>query len=265
VTAYASTVGRFTTELSPAETQALLAELPQGVYQLGEYVTGPLGLLSADTPRRIPPTRWINAFECDRPSCDRDHRVVLKSNSTTTSDVFSEIGAQWHTLPVGADLLLQALLEPGTDVTGRLAAENLPFLVAQCFADEELTTLGALAFEDYPERLRDALIEGGRSRKQTAQDATTIAASLTRAELVQLLTLVAAEDLASVIEKAISSQRIHISEVEPRAPRLQLAGNSLVGGDVQASQFGLRFGSPELASLRLYELIRALLTFPWVR
>ena len=102
VAAYASTVGRFTTELSPTETQTLLAALPQGFSQLGEYVAGPLGLLTAESRRRILPTHSIRAFECDRPGCDRDHQVVLTQGSTMTAEVFNLISAQWQTLPAGA-------------------------------------------------------------------------------------------------------------------------------------------------------------------
>src|SRR5579875_3393803 len=67
--------------LPVADTQRLLNGTPQGVFQEADLVTGPFGVLKSRTYRSIPATTDIPLRNCQDPSCNRVHHVVLSTDS----------------------------------------------------------------------------------------------------------------------------------------------------------------------------------------
>lgn len=66
-------------ELDNASVLKLLDNTPQGVFQFGHWVIGPLGILRSSFRRYIPPTDTIPLWHCPNPSCGGFHRTHLKS------------------------------------------------------------------------------------------------------------------------------------------------------------------------------------------
>lgn len=66
--------------LTTSETQELLAETNQGVFQLGGYLIGPFGLIESAGERYLPPARAIPLFHCSDPSCSTVHSCYLSTS-----------------------------------------------------------------------------------------------------------------------------------------------------------------------------------------
>lgn len=254
--AYASTIGRFATTLTASDTQRLLEPLPQGVFQFGALVSGPFGVLRADTSRHIPPTRSVSAFECDRPRCTELHHVLLSTEETGTGRAFTAIARALKASPDGAASLLRAQLEPGLDVSPRAASTNLPFLLGDCFSDAELTGVAARGLDRHAEQLRGALRAGGLTRKAIDTSSAALADTLSRAEIVQILTLLPDQRLTALLDGAVRDGTVTIPGVEVRAPRTSLQFPAIFGNNVAISRHGIRLGSTALAGVRLHELVR---------
>lgn len=69
----------------------LLENTPKGVFQVGNYVSGPLGLLKSKVSRFIPPKRTIKLWHCSDPSCAKFHEVHLASGKSIISEVLFAI------------------------------------------------------------------------------------------------------------------------------------------------------------------------------
>jgi hypothetical protein len=67
--------------LNKKETTKLLKNTPQGVFQIGKYIVGPIGLIKSDFTRHNLPTRNIRLFHCSESSCSNFHRSLLKSEN----------------------------------------------------------------------------------------------------------------------------------------------------------------------------------------
>jgi len=63
--------------VDPDETQALINDLPQGVFHVGEYVSGPFGLLRSSDSRWLLPGTGGPLLGCSDPGCNALHRVRL--------------------------------------------------------------------------------------------------------------------------------------------------------------------------------------------
>jgi hypothetical protein len=74
---YLARFGDFHYELDSADTAVVVGELPQGVWQLGPFVTGPYGLLRASEARWLMPRRIGPVLGCTDPGCDALHGVLF--------------------------------------------------------------------------------------------------------------------------------------------------------------------------------------------
>src|SRR3990172_4569599 len=59
--------GDRTDHLLPNEALDLVHDTAQGVYQVGRFVSGPLGLIEATCARYVPPTRSLMLWHCSDP------------------------------------------------------------------------------------------------------------------------------------------------------------------------------------------------------
>lgn len=67
--------------LSVQDTAKLLADSPEGVWQAGELVTGPFGVIRAKTRRSLYPYTDVPLQHCADLSCRHIHRVQLSTDS----------------------------------------------------------------------------------------------------------------------------------------------------------------------------------------
>lgn len=246
--------------LTVAETQELLAALPQGVFQHGTHVTGPFGLIESLETRMVSATRTVAAFHCDDVTCEVAHMVHLSTghdapiNSQRDRvrkilDENPDESSDWHGLArriAGFEDSYFADTRSGTVAS----------LLTDCFTDEEL------------ERLLMACLDrdGGELRKKTAEylgggDAKSMVRGRSRAELAQGLLVAKEQTLQAQIDLLAAAGEISVSRNEVRTPvlnRRYRTGAFRVQPELSA--LGVRFSSadPGLASLRLKRLLESL-------
>jgi len=64
-------------QLTEEEARSLLQDTPQGVWQMGHLLFGPLGILPSRSRRRIFPPRAVGSLPCTDPSCTAIHSIHL--------------------------------------------------------------------------------------------------------------------------------------------------------------------------------------------
>ena len=69
--------------LDHSDALSLLDGTPQGNYQIGRLVLGPLGVIKTDQNRYIPPTPSVPLWHCADTGCNALHSVKLKSQTHT--------------------------------------------------------------------------------------------------------------------------------------------------------------------------------------
>ncbi|HEV8661971.1 MAG TPA: hypothetical protein VGT06_02330, partial [Candidatus Methylomirabilis sp.] len=80
-----------TDHLMPPEVQGLLEGTPQGVFQLGPYISGPLGILESAESRWIPPTLQLPLWHCSDTGCAALHDVQLVRPNIPIVKAYDEI------------------------------------------------------------------------------------------------------------------------------------------------------------------------------
>jgi hypothetical protein len=63
--------------LSPHEFTELLEQTSQGIYQAGTLITGPLGIIDAQSVRSYPPVQRVGLWHCPMLDCGQLHGVLL--------------------------------------------------------------------------------------------------------------------------------------------------------------------------------------------
>ncbi|TXK19488.1 hypothetical protein [Homoserinibacter sp. GY 40078] len=247
-------------QLTYEETQEYLDQLPQGVHQYGQFVTGPYGLLSSASRRQISTGHRVEAFHCSDPMCDVVHTTYL-----TTS---AQAGINRHRSKFNE--VLDAEPDPVTDWFR--VADEVRDLDAVVFADAAVgvvaTLLGdALALEELRDLVAFLLDEtSGKLRARVAEIAEVRSARefvevLGRAELMQVALLASEKSIHAALDDLVANRRIEIPLGEVRRPVVNRERRSgAFGLSPELGQFGVRFVSrdPGFATLRLrHELAMA--------
>lgn len=79
--------------LSSVDTARLVGEAPQGVYQVGNYLIGPLGLFVTDQARYAPPSTKIPLWHCSDLGCNHLHSVSLTDHNVDLRRALNAIDA----------------------------------------------------------------------------------------------------------------------------------------------------------------------------
>lgn len=215
--------GDRTDHLLPDEALALVEGTPQGVYQVGRLVSGPLGLIEAACARYIPPTRSPVLWHCSDPGCQSAHTanllpaevplVRMVRDVRKVLDVQLGPSSEW-THPY-ADLL-------GADIPREpYTYYDVCTVIADCIVNEERSSLLTAALSGgngIP--LREVL--GKPPRKRTAGQGApeALAKALGEAEQLQLLFLLKDCDLIGLIDQCVTHGIIRVPLAEIRRAKV---------------------------------------------
>lgn len=258
--AYASLFEEEKDVLTVDETFQLLDRIPIGVFQYGELVIGPMGVLTSASGRYVRFNRSVPAYHCAQPTCHSVHPVRLttsyeaKINSDRAKlhhhlDETTSEASDWWGLALEADGFADSFY--GDHRSGTLVA-----LLGDCLSDSEFRDLLIYLLDETKgeyRRFTASTLGSGASRSMVEQ--------LTRPEMMQLA-LVAKEDwLAKGLDKLVRRNVIEIPPGEIRRPVTNLRSHSGAFHLVpELGHHGVRFVSrdPGLASLRERKLLQAL-------
>lgn len=244
-------------QLTPEQTQRLIALTPQGVFQVEEWVSGPLGLLRSAQRRYLRPQSCGPVIRCRQVGCNELHHILMRTSETDLAPAYTYLATEY---PVSVDLQqkLVNILLPDDDYYRVNHPGALPWLIGNGFTDDELSRL----FEDMLARNVGGLRErvntllGGSTPKKAP---TVIVNALNYAELIQALLLLDDVSLVDSIESAIDERLIELSSTEVRR---SFENRHLNGGrfkvDAEASRLGVRFiPQRNVTEPRMLAVIRA--------
>jgi hypothetical protein len=226
--------------LSPEDVDALIDGTPAGIYQVGNLLTGPFGILNSKSRRFLPPIRNLPLWHCADTGCRTVHHVSLRRHQVSYLNIASEIARS-------ADKSFGPYSEWGPNLA-RLQRPNesiarefsrLPALLADTVVFGERTTLltEALRSSDgdfirnHINEIRQNLGKGNPSK---------VASGLSEIEQLQLLLLLDDSSIISLLDESILSRAIKIPTTETRSSRFDIPSLYNTETDCTMSCFGVR-------------------------
>ncbi|HXP52954.1 MAG TPA: hypothetical protein VN922_23620, partial [Bacteroidia bacterium] len=199
-------------ELEYENTIKLLKDTPTGVFQLGNLIVGPLGVIKGANKRLIPPTLHIKLWHCSDPSCTAFHDTELNSAITIIDVIHKEMyslfkdeqESEWGEF-------YGELIDPQSRYYDINRLFDIPYLLINAFGYRELKRLLQEVIENDSE-FRNRL----PSSKKVKGSANDIVSKLTKYECFQILLLAKDEVIVKLVEKLISSNDIVIPPTEIR-------------------------------------------------
>jgi hypothetical protein len=250
--------------LDNSETLELLAQTPQGVFQLATLVSGPLGLLQSSQGRRLPPALGVGAVPCADPGCAGLHHVRLSPGDTIARGYLEQISHISHT---GGDWssLLRRLVTPFDDHVDDENAAELPIALANALSRSELAAVvtSLLTKQGSPLRRLSQLNPALEALFQ--QSADGIVDGLDAAALLQLALLCTDAELVFHLETLIDAAVINVPPTEVRSAVFELIrlDTGTFHPQCQISLHGVRFMPDRaVATLRLRRLVNQVYVEP---
>ncbi len=228
--------------ISRKNTDNVLSETETGVFQVGQYVIGPLGLLSSKQNRYVPPTRVFPLRYCEDPACETLHGIRLKHNKNRYFDATKDA---FKLLRNEGDDELKWELEARKSCMGysyyeSMSYANLPQHIGSAYSNPELANLATLLLEDYSKELRAKIDTSPLSKKKWDGTAEKIISSLSHSEILQIILLLGDEEIVASLEKLIHGGVIEIPSSETRRTRNIRILSNWDSTIIQSSQYGLR-------------------------
>jgi hypothetical protein len=186
--------------LLPQDVDSLLQDTEQGIYQVGRFVTGPLGILESEDRRYIPPAQAVPLWHCADPGCQKLHDVTLLKHDNGAYSLAEEIEGTAERLEGPASdwkmPIRRTSLKPGRNYY------DLPVLIAEAMSPSERAELVVSAFKTSGGILRAKLKSavGGKKLEEGSPDA--IARRLTDGSKLQLLMTLKDVQLVRLIDSA---------------------------------------------------------------
>lgn len=244
---------------TPDETEALLKDAPQGVFQHGPYVTGPYGLLESEAWRYIPARTAAPALHCEEPDCHAIHAVHLMTFRTGVYKAQDSIRDKNEKTRRSGNKLVEAvdLIEVRKQVPYRWNnMDTLPFFLADCLSVDERRKLLARLLDDTSGRMRSRCIRALSDNE--IHSATDWVGRKSEAELMQITLLAPDGEIHAALNQLVWGAEIKIPNDETRRAMIMSHGTGPFRMRVEASKLGVRFlPPPTFLQLRLRDLINA--------
>lgn len=202
------------------EVIRLLKDTPTGIFQMGNWAVGPLGMLYTENRRILPPTSKVRLWHCSDPSCNALHTVNLKTAETIISEILGEIAeltasdeiSEWFSF-------YNKQIENENTFYDDIKIDDIPITLVYCFGGKELKCL-LKEIIDNLENARNILPK--TKRFQGASD--KIVSDLSKSECFQILLLYPSNELLYYTEKLIDDKLIQIPTTEIRYSKLSKSG-----------------------------------------
>lgn len=236
--------------LNSKETSKLLKDTPQGVFQVGKYIVGPLGLIRSDFSRHNFPTRNVKLYHCSDSSCTAFHRTLLKSEN-----IFDNISEEIDKLlpkkfPSEWIGVFKKTIESENEYFDFDLLTETNLLIVNTFGENELKLILSNIIST-SKTFREKLPKN----KNFQGSANSIVEKLTKPEINQLLLLEKDSVVVNCIEKMISTKEIIIPATEIRESKF-INSSGFYDISHQCNKLGFRsISRSNLAINRLNKLI----------
>lgn len=243
--------------LSYEETIRLLENTPMGVFQLGNNLVGPYGLLVSRCKRSFGPTLDLPLWHCPNPVCNNIHYVTIFSGNERLRLISKIFGEKLN--PICYPNMNWAKdyedkYHNKEEFYDDLILQNLPhFLMAAFNLDESQQILKQL-IDAYSDEIRALFPKRGNFT-----DSYSIVKNMNKNQCLQLMLLVEDKVIINGVESLIDAKKIEIPATEIRAPKIYNRDYwNWIHTDIECSRFGIRNSEPsgDLALCRLRRLIK---------
>jgi hypothetical protein len=210
-----STHATRTDHLEPEQAAALLDGTPQGVFQIGNLVSGPLGFVRGREERILPPTLNVLLWHCSDPGCRARHLVELRQFNSpfqaglnaAMRHIVDNFGppSEWH-----KPLLYINRIDKWPN--GRPFAD-IPAIIGDCIVGAERTALISRSLRSEHNAL---LTSVARNAGRDAGRPDELANSFSPEEQHQFLLLLPDETIVRFLDELIACGDISIPPSESR-------------------------------------------------
>ncbi len=229
--------------LEPDQVATLLEGTPQGVYQVGSLLSGPLGLLTSRETRYLIPFMAAPLWHCSDTGCTTVHHVMMDPPRIAVFEAFNRLRsvAARRLGPVSEwSEALQGLHRKGERPRVR-RYYDLPAFLGDAIVGDERTTLLATALKSSNRAwLRQTLGSPPRKKRAAEGSAEQVAGQLSEAEQLQMLLLLRDDELVTLIDDCVYNNDIVIPLSEMRSAQVRFSKLNRWDSFVEVSSFGLR-------------------------
>lgn len=202
--------------LTPAQTAALLAGSPQGVYQVGSLVSGPLGILDAECVRLFPPWQVLGLWHCPMIDCRQLHPVSLIPPKIALVEAYRLLERMavelWNTESRWRSVVSTWPLAAEDDWR---AWSEMPLFLGECIVGDDRTRLVARLLKGgRGSRIREFLSR--KPGKSGSGEPDQLAARLSSEEQLQLLLTLDDKAIKLAIDEAVWDGTIAVPAAEIR-------------------------------------------------
>ncbi|MBN2588391.1 MAG: hypothetical protein JXA96_00895 [Sedimentisphaerales bacterium] len=236
-------IGNRTKTLPAQEVLALIESTPRGIYQVGRYVIGPLGLLQSPEGRWVPPSLDVPLWHCSDTGCSSLHTVELEQPQNELTKVkhhLKDFLLEKYGQPSEWRKCLAQLHRKDIWPEGRPYCDLLPFL-CDCVMDQELSNLFIKVLKSQNGkniRLTLSQLPGGKNKARRNHEDLTL--QLTREEKIQLLCMLKDTTIVKVLDEAVEEGAINIALGEIRTPVMSPGRLSQYDTNLSLGQLGVR-------------------------
>jgi len=223
-------------ELNEEDTSKLLTLTPIGVFQIGNILIGPFGVIKSTEIRYIPPTSnrnyplWHSVDKSDK----KLHQTSFKTYHHKIHDFLSEI----RNLDSNLSLSYQFSIYENKNPYDLNRINSLVFLLGT-FPTEELRLLFSKIIDCHKE-IREYLPQREEFVNMWKGNGEKISAHLNHNQCLQLILLCKDEFILKHLEKLIFEGIIHIPETEIRRPKTSFITFSEFVIRTECSKYGFR-------------------------
>ncbi|MGE5353223.1 MAG: hypothetical protein ACM3P0_14170 [Acidobacteriota bacterium] len=245
------------TELTYKDTEELIENTPQGVFQIRQIIVGPFGFIESDCHRKLIIKRTALLWHCPEPTCKRLHQVRLSTGNSKLFEILELIETickNNYELSEWGDFFDD--INNFNNFFDDFNPQGLPWLLANAFSLAELRTLLNSLFSAHGENIKKKIPKNKIFKSLFKNSSEKITSSLTKAQCLQLILIISNEEIVTALEELIENRKIIIPATEIRIPVFDSIYNWLEIS-WECSQFGLRASSTsnEIGLLRFKNIV----------
>lgn len=248
--------------LSFEDVKRLLEGTPEGVFQVGEYLIGPLGLLKSSHERMLPPPRKFPLWHCPDPGCSGVHSVRLLNEKNKFQKLLRTLHTKMESLcaePSQFERYYSEITDKRRGYYDEIMLKDFILYLGNCFDSEELKSILKKMIDVCSKEIRPLFPSKKNIKNAFNGNSIQITNDLDKSRCLQLILLLSDEQIVRTIESLIDENVIEIPATETRTPKNQMqfdmdGFNSII----QCSRNGIRSisNTDPIASIRLRKLIQ---------
>jgi len=203
-------------ELSIQRTQELMAGTPTGVFQAGNFLVGPFGVIQSEGRRLLMPGLALPLYHCEDKMCGVAHVAELAQTDSKHLHVVNALRATLEDEEGPQSLWHAWIRNTLTDSYwyDDFSLVNLALLLGDAFSEKEMRIIADKIIADGKGTVRGVFPQ--RFAELFAASSATIVGKLSKPELLQIALIRTDKVIASVVDQLIADQALKIPPTEVR-------------------------------------------------